>query len=243
MIKASKNKVFEKVFSIYNKSLLKRHFYRIHVSGENNFLSRDKSRPAIIYCNHSNWWDGMATIYLSQNRWGVDAYFMMDIEQMRKYAFFKRIGAFSVNRTSGREAMESIDYITGILKTTRHVLWIYPQGLMQPNDFRPIKFYSGIARIIEKLDRVTLIPLVMRYEFLMEQRSEIFIRIGNAKAYDNKVNVKELTLELQQTLVTELDLLKEKVIWNLDYREKLCYFRKACSKTRSLNNKITKIVL
>ena len=212
MIRAHKNKIFEYIFSFYNTKLLKKHFFRIMLSGEENFTARTNGIPSIIYANHSNWWDGLAAFYLSKKLWNIDAYVMMDIEQMQKYRFFKRIGAFSVNRNSAKEAIESVEYASSLLKNSTRVLWIFPQGEMLPNDLRPIKFYNGISKIAGKFGEVNLIPVTLRYEFLMEQRPEIFISIGKAKIFNSVDDTKELTGILNNELVNELDALKNKII-------------------------------
>jgi len=212
MIKANKNKLIEKFFSVYTRSALRKHFNSIQIEGEENFLNRSNINPAIIYSNHSNWWDGLIAFYLSRSRWNINAYLMMDEEQMKKYAFFKWIGAFSVNRSIPNEAMESVNYAASLLKNENSALWIYPQGLMQPNDYRPIKFYSGISRIIDKMEGVDLIPMALRYEFLMEQRPDVFVQFGKVKFYQNPGEIKELTIELQTQLVNVLEVLKDRVI-------------------------------
>ena len=216
MIKANENKLAEKFFSIYTRSALRKHFNSIQIDGEENFLNRSNN-PAIIYSNHSNWWDGLIAYYLSRSRWNINAYLMMDEEQMQKYAFFRWIGAFSVNRSMANEAMESVNYAASLLKNNNAVLWIYPQGLMQPNDYRPIKFYSGISRIVGKLEGVNLIPMAMRYEFLLEQRPDVFVQIGKVKPYQKPGEIKDLTIELQTQLLNELGVLQDRVInGNLD---------------------------
>jgi len=216
MIKANKNKLAEKFFSIYTRSALRKHFNSIQIDGEENILNRGNS-PSIIYSNHSNWWDGLIAYYLSRSQWNINAYLMMDEEQMKKYAFFRWIGAFSVNRSMANEAMESVNYAASLLKNNNAVLWIYPQGLMQPNDYRPIKFYSGISRIIGKLEGVNLIPMALRYEFLMEQRPDVFIQIGKVKSCQKLEETKDLTIELQTQLLNELGVLQDRVInGNLD---------------------------
>ena len=212
MIEAKKNKLFENLFTIYNTRLLKGHFFRILLYGEENFTACLNGKPSIIYANHSNWWDGLTAFYLSKTIWNIDAYVLMDIEQMQKYRFFKRLGAFSVNRNSPKEAMESVEYSANLLHNSNRFLWIFPQGIMQPNDFRPIVFYNGISKIAQKLGNVNLIPVAFRYEFLMEQRPEIFISIGKAKTLNAQEDVRELTGTLNNELVRELDALKNKVI-------------------------------
>ena len=212
MIRAGKNKIFENLFSVYNTRLLKKHFFLVHLGGEKNLNAWDKTKPSIIYANHSNWWDGLAAFYLSKVLWNIDAFVMMDIEQMKKYRFFKWIGAFSVNRSSPRESMESIEYSITLLRNTNKVLWIFPQGLMQPNDYRPIKFYNGVAKIAESIGEFNLIPVTFRYEFLMEQLPELFISIGKIKQISRVDDTKHFTEELNINLVKELDKLRERVI-------------------------------
>jgi len=212
MIRANKNKIFEYLFSAYNTRLLKKHFHRIYLSGEENLSSWEKTLPTIIYVNHSNWWDGLAAFYLSKVLWNIDAYVMMDIEQMKKYRFFKWIGAFSVNRISPRESMESIEYSIRLLKNTNKVLWIFPQGIIQPNDYRPIRFFNGISKIAEAAGELNLMPAAFRYEFMMEQLPELFISIGEIKRVNRINGTKHFTEELNANLVNELDKLKEKVV-------------------------------
>jgi chlorobactene lauroyltransferase len=82
---------------------------------------------------------------------------------------------------------------------------------MQPNDYRPIGFYNGVSKIADETGDVNLIPFVFRYEFLMEQRPEVFISIGKVKINRPGCDIKNLTHELNTELVNELDLLKSRV--------------------------------
>lgn len=213
MIPAKKNKLIGKLFSFYHTRLLKKHFYRIHLSGEENYLSRDTSLPALLYANHSNWWDGFISYYLTTRHFNADDYLMMDIEQMKKYRFFKYIGAFSVDRKNPREGAESVNYAVELLKNSTRHLWIYPQGIMQPQDKRPVTFFSGITHIAEKTGGVNLVPVCFRYEFIMEQRAEVFIKIGEPDIIKGRTEY-GLTEQLQSKFTTGLDGLKEMVINN-----------------------------
>jgi len=172
----------------------------------------DNSLPTVLYANHSNWWDGFIAYLLTSRRWKADDYIMMDIEQMKKYPFFKYLGAFSVNRNDARDAIKSIEYIVDLFRSTNKFLWIFPQGLMQPQDLRPIKFFSGAAKIAEKLCGANLIPVAIRYEFLFEQRPEVFIKIPEPDIVNNITNTKEFTGYLEKRLTDSLDELKKDVI-------------------------------
>jgi 1-acyl-sn-glycerol-3-phosphate acyltransferase len=163
--------------------------------------------------NHTNWWDGFIAFQLTSKYLGADDYLMMDIEQMKKYRFFKYVGVFSVNRADAREGVESINYAAELLKNTKKYLWIFPQGVMQVQDFEPVKFYNGITRIAEKIENVNLVPVSARYEFIMEQRPEVFLKIGEPDVINNSKDIsKNFTEYLQNKLVNELAVLKQDVI-------------------------------
>ena len=208
MIAAKKNKIIGSLFALYHKRLLKKHFYRIHLNGRENLANTGKT-PAILAANHSNWWDGFIAYYISNRLMKCDDYLMMDIKQMKKYSFFKYIGVFSVDRESPPQAIRSVNYAAEILKDSNRCLWIFPQGEMTPQDKRPLVFYSGISKIAERAGRVQIIPVAFRYEFLMEQRPEVFISVGKPVVFT--AGNKNFTAELEQLMTKLLDDLKSDV--------------------------------
>lgn len=212
MIRAQKKSIFGSIFKIYHQRLLRNSFYKIHLAGNEHLSKIDSSIPVILYANHTNWWDGFIAFQLSSNYLKADDYLMMDIEQMSKYHFFKYVGVFSVNRNDAREGIESINYAADLLKNTSRFLWIFPQGEMKPQDYEPITFYNGITRIAEKLGKVSLIPVSLRYEFIQEQRPEVFIKIGEPEIVNGAIgDTKKFTECLRQKLVKDLSLLKHNV--------------------------------
>ena len=75
---------------------------------------------------------------------------------------------------------------------------------MLPYNTRPIVFYNGISKIISKIKDVNILPLTFSYEFVKEQRPEIFINIGQNIKYDN-TNIKEFTEFLKKRILELLD--------------------------------------
>jgi len=211
MIEARKNRVIEPVFAAINKIMLRRHFAGVHVSGLEHLGELDRSLPMVFYGNHSCWWDGLIEFFLSKEVLRVDQYLMMDEKQMAKYKFFRWIGAFSVNRENAREAYLSVQYAASLLRQPNRVLWIYPQGVMKPNDARPLRFYAGTAHIVESLKRVQLIPIAHRYEFVMHQRPEAFVSIGPAEVVETVDSRERLIRRLETNLTRLLDELKHNV--------------------------------
>ena len=209
MLKANKSVWFEEIFAVYNRNLFKRRFHSLHVSGMEFLYKKDAEIPLIIYANHSSWWDGLVVFEICR-RAKLDFYVMMEEKQLKNLFLFRKLGAFSVVRENARKAIESINYAVELLENPRTVLLIFPQGEILPNDARPLQFYNGLSKIIEKSGEVPTVPLVIRYAFLGEFKPQIFIKIGAPELKDNqtKISSKQLTRENSLRLTNLLDELK-----------------------------------
>ena len=214
MIEACKLKRVESVFAWINRGMLRKHFFAHHLRGRHQLDSVNLSEPVIFYSNHSCWWDGLLAFHLSHDVFRLDGVLMMDVQQLQKYRFFRWIGAFSVDRENREEALVSIEYAVAQLQVHHRVLWMYPQGVMLPNDVRPLVFYPGLLHIAKRLPSVQLIPVVHHYEFLGEQRPEAFSSIGRVVRIEpgNELDPKSLTREFQERLTFELNTLRDDVI-------------------------------
>lgn len=212
MIESNKNRIFESIFSVYNTNILRKHFSSIYIKGEENILNRDMNNPTLIYANHSNWWDGLIAFYLSHRRWKSDAYIMMDYKQMKKYSFFKWIGAFSVDKESVVDSYRSFKYAVRLMSKKSTILWLFPQGVMLPNDLRPIKFENGLSKLIEMTGNINLIPFVFNYEFISEQRPEVYLEILPPADIGNNTTLNQRTEKLEVILTEALNKQKGNII-------------------------------
>ncbi len=214
MLEAKKNALFEKIFVVYNRHLLKRRFNSFQVSGLNFLTARDTNFPLIIYANHSSWWDGLVAFEIAGEA-KLDAFVMMEEKQLRKLRLFRRLGAFSVVREKPREAMQSIKYAAQVLrKDSNRAIWIFPQGEILPNDVRPFDFYNGLSKIIEKTGECYAVPVAMRFEFLGEFKPDIFIKIGKPQLikFDGSLPLKNLTSVFEKQLAENLNALKTQIL-------------------------------
>ncbi len=211
MIRANKHRIFGRIFNIYNKYLLNKFFNSIKLYGSSNFKDRNKNFPTIIFANHSNWWDGLISYFLSKEIFEIDSYVMMDIEQLQKHKFFSKLGAFSVDKSSPQAAYKSFQYSINLLKNSDKTLFIFPQGKMLPNDIRPLEFFSGLSKIITNLNNVNVFSLCLRFEYLMEQRADVFLKISPIEI-KKEWNGKKLTNVLSNELTKNLDELKSEII-------------------------------
>ena len=211
MLKANKTRWFEKIFAVYNRNLFKRRFHSINVSGLDYLKNSDDKIPLIIYANNSGWWDGLLIFEICR-RANRDFYVLMEEKQLKTFPLFRRIGAFSVVRESPREAVKSINYAVELLKKNpSKPLLIFPQGEIQPNDLRPLKFFNGLSRIVEKLGECSVVSTAIRYEFLKEFKPEIFVNIEEVEKMSGESDSKTLTPILAEKLTANLDKLKSNI--------------------------------
>ncbi len=222
MITARKSAWFERLFALYNRQLIARRFEGLRVAGLDHLRERTPDVPQLLYANHSSWWDGLALFQLARVC-KLDLYAMMEERQLRRYPFHRKLGAFSVVRENPREALRSIEYAGNLLRHTSRTLLIFPQGATEPNDVRPLKFYTGAAHIIERVGEIDALPVALRYEFLDDFRPQIIIRIGKAKRIKAAADfdVKRMTHNFAATLTSTLDQIRADILTKnfRDYEE------------------------
>ena len=216
MLEAKKSAWFEKVFALYNRNLFKRRFHSLRVSGLENLAQKNSQIPLTIYANHSSWWDGLTAFEIWRAA-RLDSFVMMEEKQLKNLQLFRRLGAFSVVRENAREAVRSINYAAELLKeNSRRTLWIFPQGAILPSDLRPLKFFHGLTRIIEKTGKCAVAPVAMRYEFLSDYKPEILVKISSPKllTINKDFDAKQKTTEFEKDLTAALDDLKTDILTN-----------------------------
>jgi chlorobactene lauroyltransferase len=195
------------------KPALKRAFGGVYVRIDPAALRlRRSARYPVIFCmTHSGWFDGHIAFVLNDRVFHYDGYMMMEEVNLARYFFFTWMGVFGVDRDNVRSALASIDYICGILRNGENkALFVFPQGTMRHPDLRPLKLYGGVAAIARKLGRCALVPVAIRYDFIMEQAPDVFLRVGAPILIDaEKVtyNSKELTNLLAESLTSLADRL------------------------------------
>ena len=211
MLEANKTKWFEEIFAIYSRNLFKRRFHSLQVSDVNVLR---ENLPLIVYVNHSGWWDGLVGFEI----WRLlkaESFVMMEEKHLKKLFLFRRLGAFSVVRENPRQAIESLNYAVKLLReNSNRVVWIFPQGEILPNDVRPLNFYGGLARIIEKVGDCSVVPCAIRYEFLGNYKPEIFVKIGEPERFSASVKIKSknLTANFERKMAETLDALKRDIV-------------------------------
>ncbi|MDZ7342930.1 MAG: lysophospholipid acyltransferase family protein [candidate division KSB1 bacterium] len=187
MIQARHTIWAEHLFSLYLSRLLKRHFYGLSVLGE--WPQTEANLPLLLLPNHSTWWDGFFVFMLNKQLFHRPAYLMMLEQELIRYRFFSRLGAFSINPQSFRGIKESLRYLVHALQqhsTPRPLGCIFPQGELLPWEARPLVYKRGLEVIFNMYgDKLNVLPLAIKTEFLQEQRPQTFFLFGKNQVFDH----------------------------------------------------------
>jgi hypothetical protein len=161
----------EALFTPYITRLLRRHFHALRLLGEPP--SPPRGLPLLIVPNHSTWWDGFFLYILNRLLLGRRLHLMMLEEQLARFRFFRRIGAFGVRPGSIGEVAASLAYSASVLREPANALCLFPQGVMRHPSARPLGFRPGLERILREHGApVGILPLAIRCEFYEDQRPE-----------------------------------------------------------------------
>ena len=162
--------------------MLSHRFYALRIKNLELYNEkRNKEYPTVFFAPHMNWWDGIVGYNLMRRAFKIKRVRMM-IEEMNRFPLFSLAGAFPINKASAQEAIKSLKYISEDLKDADMGLWIFPQGIVRPPNFRPIEFQTGLTYIVQNIAKkhggVNLIPVVVNYTFLREDRPECLAEVA-----------------------------------------------------------------
>ncbi len=134
----------------------------------------------LVYLNHSSFWDGFLVHQLGQAA-GWDAYALMEEENLAKYRFHTRIGAFSVKRGDARSAMASIRHAKAVLARPRAALAIFPEGELRAGQGPLGPLHRGVE-VIARTAQVRCVPIALRYAFLEHEHPDVLVEVGTPHA-------------------------------------------------------------
>jgi 1-acyl-sn-glycerol-3-phosphate acyltransferase len=175
VIPVSESPMFKRLFKPYAMWLFRRRFDAVYYKGEYKPGSLDST---VWYMNHYTWWDALTPFLLNEKLHHQNIRAIMDEVQIRKYPFFRKLGAFSVDRSNPRKAVQSLRYAADCL-THEHVgLYIFPQGAIRPEHERPIHFESGLAWLYQSCPSVDFVPVVTTMNTRYSDKPRLYIRSG-----------------------------------------------------------------
>lgn len=176
MIKDAKGGLFTRVLEWYVARKVRSTFRAVWVRG--TLPSSDGG--LLAYANHSSFWDGFLIHQLAKQA-GWDGYAIMEEENLAKYRFHARIGAFSVKRSEPRSALATIRHAKEVLARKNAAVFIFPEGELHAGQGPIAPLQRGLEVIARTAD-VRSLPMAIRYCFLEHEHPDVLVEVGTPHA-------------------------------------------------------------
>lgn len=205
-IPAKESPLFTRIFSVYVRFLFWRRFKRIWI--RRDYHPSPGSRT-VYYLNHHSWWDGLIPLLLNESLLNQKARALMEDKQMARYPFFKKIGAFSINREDPAKVLRSLRYAVKSMNRDRASLFIYPEGQITPAG-SSLSFEGGLSWIHARISGVDFVPIGIYIHTIRQDKPELHLHIGKAVSLPPKSGRDEKTRIFEQRLEEILEDLRNK---------------------------------
>lgn len=195
MIKAEHSIWARLVFNLYINRLLKKSFSNFYLTNEPPDISNEKS--LIVTPNHVSWWDGFFIDFLSRKKFNRKMYLMMLESSLKKYWFFKKVGAYSIEPSNPRSIVDTVKYTNDILYSKESFVVTYPQGEIEPFEKRPLSIKSGLKLFVkEHSDNTLVLPIGFKIQYYDKKNPSVICRFGDLltgseikKDYDRYIKI------------------------------------------------------
>lgn len=226
------------IADLFFYNMLENRFFALKIKNLDNYYKRDSEYANIIYAPHTNWWDGIVG-YNICNR-VLKTKLIMMIEELNRFPILAKVGAFPVNKKSAQSSMKALKYASLELSRDKNKsLWIFPQGIIKPPNFRPVEFQTGIAyiakKVVEKAGGINLIPMCVNYTFLREDKPEVLVDVKEPyvikdvnELKDRKLFTHKLQTEFESALNEQISQIQAGHLNGYDFlfKQKLPWYKK-----------------
>ncbi|MBI1176990.1 acyltransferase [bacterium] len=167
-----------RLFASYAERLVRKHFHSIRILGHPD-LSAFKDRPLLIFANHPSWWDPLIALVVWRRLFpGRIPYAPIDAVAVEKYAFFKKLGFYGVERGTARGARSFLRISTALLEKPESLLMVTPQGRFADVRERSLKLEAGLGHLSRRTPHAVFVPLAIEYPFWEEKCPEVLLNFG-----------------------------------------------------------------
>ena len=245
MLKVRRSWAYTRWFGWYSRRQFRRHFHSLRVQMPPDLPAMEHDIPVIFYCNHADWWDGFWSQLCTELWFSQNLFIIIEQQQLEKHRFFTRVGAFSIDRSDARSAVRTLDYAASCLlapSDRQNALWIFPQGLIEHVDKRPLVFFRGTAgiadRVLKSAGKLYLVSVVSRIEYLEDQKPELLLSFRPAELLTSAgwKGLDDHTSFMQESTESHLDEVKRQVV-----ERRLEGFRSVVSGAESINRRVENI--
>lgn len=177
MIKAEHKWWARLIFNPYIDYLLKKNFGHFYLLNE--FPGIDKSAGLIIAPNHFSWWDGFISDYLSRKLVKRKIHVMMLEDQLKRYWFFQKVGAYSINPANPVSMARTLKYSREIVTSPDNLVVLFPQGEIQSMNNKSVSIKEGLKLLLEgDIPDIYILPLAVKFEYGRNKNPDIIARFG-----------------------------------------------------------------
>ncbi|MBR2757233.1 MAG: lysophospholipid acyltransferase family protein, partial [Exiguobacterium sp.] len=132
----------------------------------------DDPTPGLFLSTHSAWWDGLIMYMINEHFLRHDIHVLMDEDGLRRFPFFRHLGAFSVKKGRLSDVRASLAYANELLMSGKSV-WMFPQGQEMTQELRPVEIESGATLLLN--DRPVHL-CAMYYSFENHAEPLVYVR-------------------------------------------------------------------
>ena len=186
MIKAAHKKWARWIFNPYYERLLKKNFSNFYRT--NDYPPVTEGHPLLIVPNHISWWDGFFIDCVCRKFLNRTPYLMMLEEQLKRYWFFQKVGAYSINPHLPRGIIEAVRYTQDILKNPNHFVILYPQGDIEPFEKRPLTLKRGLQLFIKATPTAQVLPVGFKIQYYNQKNPSVIVRFGESLTARSVIN-------------------------------------------------------
>lgn len=177
-------------FYRYTGFLLKLRFRSVNVRQD---YKPSKESKTVYFLNHNYWWDGLLPLYLNEKYFGQKARALMEDVQMRRYPFFSKIGAFSINLKNPKSSIKSLRYALESMNREKACLFLYPEGEIVPVSEKTAEFKNGLAWLYQKSETFDFVPIGIYIDHSLGSKPDLNIYIGKSVNPDKSLGRNVLT--------------------------------------------------
>lgn len=174
-----------RMFAAYSERLVRQNFHALRLLGGVD-PAAFAGRPLVLYANHPSWWDPLIALTTWRRLFASRIpYAPIDAVAVEKYAFFKKLGFFSVERNSSRGARNFLRSARELLRHPSTLLIMTPQGRFADVRESRLEFEAGLGHLFRHAPGAVFLPLAVEYTFWEEKHPEVLIRFGEPLLVDD----------------------------------------------------------
>lgn len=182
------------LFSVGQQLLLKRMFRTMAVS------ARIIKQPCIIVINHSSFYDALVLFELYQQGYlPKNTVVAMSAHGLKTVPLFRGLGVQPISKP-----IQLSEYKQLLQLAKTETLALFPQGVEQHQERRPLTLQRGIDTIMTRFPTYALLVVSIYYSFTDSLRGEIACRL----------TLKTQPISIEQVMTEELEQLKYAVVNN-----------------------------